>query len=722
MTAWTDDTDPFGTLARVPDGIVLPELSLSLYDRRDNITATLPWVRNMVAATGLSEWFEERIAERKKALNPDTKAGRPRDVTVEAILVAWFMGKFARNSFLHSETARFLLSTLTDAERADLGVPLVHRDPTAAPMLADRRVRLDKDAVGKHISRLSKQMDDLINPSRYNQAQSRIKTVDKETLLRDDVTAEDLADAQARLDWVTLQITSLPIKMMPRWLRRQYKGDGCVDDTPIRLASSKENTERIAWDITGGTYMRTKPTSDRDARKTKAGQAKGRKTGKGGKDQTVKVITKAFHAHDAALVIACDATPGPRQYFPTIPLGFTLHAAGFDPAGNSKRVFDLLAETGIAKRHMSGDRLYPWQVPEKFHLPLIEHGWGPVFDYRIDTLGRQGFAPGGLLLVEGQFHCPLTPDAAIEATRDLRNGTIDHDTYKARMAVRESHRLHEKEKPDHNGTSRCECPAAGNSPKVKCPLREDSLQPHVIPQPDRSQGDTRLVVQLLPTRFKEAAADEAKTDAETKAKAAGADDQGRGRRTGRRQEGQVRDAPYLPGHRQRAPRDPGQAPPAPHLRQRHAQNRPPGCPQQPGRLPRVRQGRRPGSDGRPGPAPQTRPARPEPVRRHRLRRRVYPQDRLVPEPHAAGRERAVLRPPQAPTRQRAPRARRGGRLPGRRRRQLARRLARRHTRRRLTPHTAGSDTNSPTAQQPPRHRERGPQACPGRPRRVHDRH
>jgi len=184
VTAWTDDTDPFGTLSRVPDGVVLPELSLALYDSRDNIIVTLPWVRSMVAATALSEWFEERIAERKKVLNPDTKAGRPRDVTVEAILVAWFMGKFARNSFLHTETARFLLSTLTDQQRADLGVPLVHRDPTAAPMLADRRVRMDKDAVGKRISRLSKQMDDLINPSRYNQARSRIATVDKETLLR----------------------------------------------------------------------------------------------------------------------------------------------------------------------------------------------------------------------------------------------------------------------------------------------------------------------------------------------------------------------------------------------------------------------------------------------------------------------------------------------------------------------------------------------------------
>ncbi len=64
------------------------------------------------------------------------------------------MGKLARNSFLHTETTRFLLSTRTDAQRTDLGVPAVHRDPTAPPMRPDTRMRLDKDAVGKRISRL----------------------------------------------------------------------------------------------------------------------------------------------------------------------------------------------------------------------------------------------------------------------------------------------------------------------------------------------------------------------------------------------------------------------------------------------------------------------------------------------------------------------------------------------------------------------------------------
>ena len=81
-----------------------------------------------------------------------------------------------------------------------------------------------------------------------------------------------------------------------------------------------------------------------------------------------------------------------------------------------------------------------------------------------------------------------------------------------------------KGKPDHNGTIRVACPASGHAPKVRCPLAEKSLQPHVITQPDGSKGDTRPLVQLLPTRLKDAAADHAQAEAEDRARADGADD------------------------------------------------------------------------------------------------------------------------------------------------------------------------------------------------------
>ena len=336
----------------------------------------------------------------------------------------------------------------------------------------------------------------VVDPSEYDQPRSRAK-VDVETLRRP-ITAEQRLEAQARLDWVVLQLTTLPVKGMPRWLRRQWTGDTAVDDTHVPLASRRNTADRNAWDVDGGQYIRSKATGDRHAPKTK-----------GGKGAQVMKITKSEYSLDLALVVACDASEGNRSYFPTIALGLAAHRPATDPAGHAKRVFEVLDQAGVTKRHLAADRLYPHQGGAAWHTFLLEKGWGPVFDYRVDTLGRQGVAKGGALLVNGQFCCPMAPDAAIDAVADLRAGRIDHRTYEARMAQLELHRMHNKEGEDANGTVRVACPASGPAPKVRCPLREDSLKPNVIRQPDGSDGDTRTLVQLLPTRLAEVARDEA---------------------------------------------------------------------------------------------------------------------------------------------------------------------------------------------------------------------
>lgn len=485
--------DPFGSLALLPDGVVLPELTPALWAKRDNVDKVLPWVLSLVRASGLPEWWEENVAAEKKRLNPDTKKGRTRDVSVEAVLVGWFMCKTARRSLLHAEIARFLLHTISDEQREALGVPLVQPDPTA-PQGPDRGL-LDNEAVATRVGRLAKQMLAVVDPSEHDQARSRKKA--DGPVLRD-ITPEQRLEAQARLDWVVLQLTTLPVKGTPRWLRRQWTGDAAVDDTHVGLASRGSTKDKNAWDADGGWYVRSKPTGDRHAPKAK-----------GGKGAKKMKLTKSEFSLDLSLVVACDATDSDRSYFPTIALGLAAHRPATDPAGHAKRVFDVLDEAGVARRHMAADRLYPHQGGAPWHTYLLDKGWGPVFDYRVDTLGRQGVAKGGALLVNGQFVCPMAPDAAIDAEADLRAGRIDHRTYEARMAQLELHRMHNKEGEDANGTVRVACPASGPAPKVRCPLREDSLKPNVIRQPDGSDGDTRVMVQLLPTRLAEVARDEA---------------------------------------------------------------------------------------------------------------------------------------------------------------------------------------------------------------------
>ena len=50
--------DQFGSLVALPDGVDVPELTALMWDRRDRLDETLPFVCRMVAASGLPAWFD----------------------------------------------------------------------------------------------------------------------------------------------------------------------------------------------------------------------------------------------------------------------------------------------------------------------------------------------------------------------------------------------------------------------------------------------------------------------------------------------------------------------------------------------------------------------------------------------------------------------------------------------------------------------------------------
>lgn len=249
--------DPFGSLSALPDGLVVPELTPKLWDKRDNVDLFLPWVVTLVRASGLPQWWEQNISQEKERLNPGTRRGDPRDVSVEAIIVAWFMCKSTRKSLLDTEMARFLLHTISDEQRAALGVPPVAPDPTSQRPEHERGW-LDKQAVARRIGRLTRQMLDLVDPSEYRQPRDRRK-IDK-NLLRRDITLEQRLEAQRRLDWVVARMTTMPLAAAPRWLRRQWPGDAAVDGTHIPLASHGNTKHKNAWDSDSGVYKRVKAT------------------------------------------------------------------------------------------------------------------------------------------------------------------------------------------------------------------------------------------------------------------------------------------------------------------------------------------------------------------------------------------------------------------------------------------------------------------------------
>lgn len=66
--------DPFGSLALLPDGVDVPELTPSLWDKRENVDRTLPWVLALVLASGLPQWWDENMALEKKRAPTSTRA------------------------------------------------------------------------------------------------------------------------------------------------------------------------------------------------------------------------------------------------------------------------------------------------------------------------------------------------------------------------------------------------------------------------------------------------------------------------------------------------------------------------------------------------------------------------------------------------------------------------------------------------------------------------
>jgi len=300
------------------------------------------------------------------------------------------------------------------------------------------------------------------------------------------VTEQELAVAKDRLDQLAAALLAASFKAMPRRLRRQYKGDTAVDGTPLKAASRGcgRDAKWLRWDLTIGYYLHVKDTGDSDAPKP------GRPTGAGkGKPQT-KTAKKGMQAHEAALVITCDSTPGERQYFPALALGLALGIPGVDPAGQAVRVFDRLAATGMDRRYLGVDRLYPFQKVEKWHQPISKLGWHTVHDYRIDQLGVVGTI-GGALQVEGAFYCASMPQTLIDATIDERAGRITKAEYQQRVARRALYSLRQKESADKNGTTRWTCGAGTNAPIVRCDGKPASLPARVTRQPDGSRGDNR---------------------------------------------------------------------------------------------------------------------------------------------------------------------------------------------------------------------------------------
>lgn len=412
---------------------------------------------------------ESKVAERIEA-QLRTRTGRPRTLTVRAILVALYVLALDDRPLHLWRVTILLFCQLSDASRALLGVG-EEAQSTLALLAAYRRVRY-------LFHRMVAPMDPSGAPKNRRPTFERLAELAKTVGGPEQVTRREL------LEGVVGDLLCASVRVAADEELAGFDGSVGLDATPVPLFSRgpSERTGLGASDPDGGWYVR-----EGDHRE--------------GTGPTGKPLRKIAWALEATMA-TMGRGPGAVADHPNLILGLALGRPGEDPGGTAVRVLAAIARRGFPVGHLGCDRGYTQGLPERFHLPVRALGYSLVMDYKVGDLGRQATS-GGAQLVDGTFYCPAMPEALVAASADRRAQVIDQATYEERIAARASWRLVRKEGPDHDGYERHACPAQGVHPHLGCPLRPQSLAavgqiPVLTPPPDPPRICTQTSVTIAP--------------------------------------------------------------------------------------------------------------------------------------------------------------------------------------------------------------------------------
>lgn len=257
--------------------------------------------------------------------------------------------------------------------------------------------------------------------------------------------------------------------LLPRQVRREYKGDIAMDATFIKAPAYKGNRKPKAGDAV--TYRSSDPFAGWYRRQGNHAGPDELPPARAKYQRTEDYVGWGREAHTAV-------SYGKRV--PGIILAISLDTPSARLPENALRMVEHLKRNNMPVGHVVTDRAYlPGTKPAELARPLRARGYRLVFDYRAEEHGMgQTASHGGAIQVEGRWYCPSMPAPLVNATKDhmLRKESdpayIDEATYRARIAQREQYELHLKERPDAEGVARYACPAVGPSATVSCPRRE----------------------------------------------------------------------------------------------------------------------------------------------------------------------------------------------------------------------------------------------------------
>ncbi len=363
-------------------------------------------------------------------------------------------------------------------------------DDTNSWLAAYRRTRTRFRAICK-----------LIDPSPFPKNR-RLSPDEFEHACRD-LSPQQMELYSARLTFVANAVLEMSIAEIPAAVFARWKGSVGVDATPIPLFSRPPRTSgkgknRVTLvhsaDPDGGFYSRT--ADGQDANNLV--------------DALDRKIKKRFWADEGTFVVTASDEPDEDKDFPhPLIIGMApLHRPGVEPGENGVRALANVQSRGYPAGWLAADRAYSSSVPEKFQLPAKAMGYKVVFDYRSDQLGHQTTHEGAQQ-VDGQWYCPAMPEQIVLVTKE--EAELERDLYEQRMQARENYALRRRGRPDANGDTRWACPAAGPSPTVTCPFKQNQQGTGLMPvfpsllleakKPKICQQDTIMIPHSAGAKF-----------------------------------------------------------------------------------------------------------------------------------------------------------------------------------------------------------------------------
>jgi hypothetical protein len=439
----------------------------------------------------LPKLLDWRIAERQRlGRHP---GGAPERFPAEAVWVAMILAALHNKAMLATTFRDILFKHINATMRARLGVP----EP---PDSDDRR---GWDALYRDVRTRFHSLVEAIDPSPWpknlrldGEAFNAIAAHNRnEKQLSDEV----LATRAVRLTWVANAIIEASVRLLPRRIRRHWKGSVGVDATPVPAFAQADQRER-------GRGRRAERRLSRSSADPDAGWYQRSANG----DAAAEIETdggkrfkrgKGFWSYEATFVIAGNDDPNSDPSVPPVIVGMAvLHRPGVDPGPNAISALQGVVDRGHPAAWLAADRAYSNTRPEDFQLPARALGYDLVLDYRVDQLGVQD-SFGGALFIEGWWYSPSIPESLINATRNFRAATINEATYQTLIEARRDYRLRLKEKPDREGHMRLMCAAAGAAPTVGCANKPPSIElttsarPRISLTPELRDNPARICVQ-----------------------------------------------------------------------------------------------------------------------------------------------------------------------------------------------------------------------------------